>query len=55
MQEKLFRLAAQLDERYFELSDNTDNITPEASLMFQKSKSGGGTGTRAVTEWRATS
>jgi hypothetical protein len=38
MQEKLLRLAAQLDERYFELSDNTENITPEASVMFQKAR-----------------
>jgi hypothetical protein len=38
MQEKLRRLAAQLDERYFELSDNTENITPEASVMFQKAR-----------------
>jgi hypothetical protein len=38
LQEKLLRLAAQLDERYFELSDNTENITPEASVMFQKSR-----------------
>lgn len=38
MQEKLLRLAAQLDEQYFELSDNTDNITPEASVMFQKAR-----------------
>jgi hypothetical protein len=38
MQEKLRRLATQLDERYFELSDDTENITPEASAMFQKAR-----------------
>ena len=38
MQEKLLRLAAQLDERYFSLSDNTENITPEAFVMFQKAR-----------------
>lgn len=38
MQQKLDRLAAELDERYFALSDNTDNITPEASAMFQKAR-----------------
>jgi hypothetical protein len=38
MQEKLLRLAAQLDERYFSLSDNTENITPEALAMFQKAR-----------------
>jgi hypothetical protein len=38
MQEKLRRLAEHLDERYFELSDNTENITPEASVMFQKAR-----------------
>lgn len=38
IQEKLRRLAEQLDERYFELSDNTENITPEASVMFQKAR-----------------
>ena len=38
MQEKLLRLATQLDERYFELSANTEAITPEASVMFQKAR-----------------
>ena len=38
MQQKLDRLAAEFDERYFELSDNTENITPEALVMFQKAR-----------------
>ena len=38
MRQKLDRLAAGFDERYFELSDNTDNITPEAFVMFQKAR-----------------
>jgi hypothetical protein len=38
MQQKLERLAAELDERYFELSDDTENITPEAFVMFQKAR-----------------
>lgn len=38
MKQKLDRLAAELDERYFVLSDDTDNITPEAFVMFQKAR-----------------
>jgi len=38
MQQKLDRLAAELDERYFVLSADTDNITPEAFVMFQKAR-----------------
>lgn len=38
MQEKLPRLAAHLDEQYFQLSDNTENITPQALAMFQKAR-----------------
>jgi hypothetical protein len=38
MQQKLDRFAAELDEQYFRLSDNTENITPEAFVMFQKAR-----------------
>ncbi len=38
VQQRLDRLAAELDERYFGLSDNTDNITPEAFVMYQKAR-----------------
>ena len=38
MQQELDRLAAELDERYFRLSDDTENITPEAFVMFQKAR-----------------
>lgn len=38
MQQKLDQLAAELDERYFVLSNNTDNITPESFVMFQKAR-----------------
>ena len=38
MQQTLDRLAAELDERYFELSDNTENITPEAFVTYQKAR-----------------
>ena len=38
MQKKLGRLAEQLDEQYFRLSGDTENITPAASAMFQKAR-----------------
>jgi hypothetical protein len=38
LQEKLRRLAEQLDERYFRLSANNETITSEASVMFQKAR-----------------
>jgi hypothetical protein len=38
LQEKLLRLAAQLDERYFELSEDTENITPESLVMYRKAR-----------------
>ena len=38
MQQKLDRLAAELDERYFVLSGNTETITPEAFVMCQKAR-----------------
>lgn len=38
MQQKLERLAAGFDDRYFELSDNTENVTPEAFVLFQKAR-----------------
>jgi hypothetical protein len=38
MRQKLDRLTEELDEQYFRLSDNTENITPEAFVMFQKAR-----------------
>src|SRR5579872_748462 len=38
LQEKLHRLAEQLDEEYFRLSANNEAMTPEASLKFQRAR-----------------
>jgi len=38
VQQKLDRLAEQLDEEYFRLSEDTENITPESLVMYRKAR-----------------